>query len=203
MARIQNDKLSGLIGNAIISSRYGKPYIRSRPLHVKNPKTPAQQNQRSKFKAATEFVSRNLNSLIRPYWNPEARRQRMTGQNLFFKLNIHAFDENGLADLSFLKPVTGNLGGFENLEVICLADDTIELRWTNNSRDSKTNENNHLIVFGCDAQNYVHNLKCNSKRKDEYCCIQTDYPILFLFFWNENLEIASEYEWVKRVDGYE
>jgi len=117
MARIQDNKLSGRLANVIFSNRFGKPYIKSRPLKVKNPKTPAQQKQRSKFRAANAFISRNLYQLIRPYWNPEARRQQMTGQNLFCKLNMHAFDENGNPDFDILKPVSGDLGGFENLKI--------------------------------------------------------------------------------------
>ena len=117
MARIRNDKLSGILANAIFSNRFGNPYIKRRPLKVKNPKTPAQQKQRSKFRAANAFISRNLHQLIRPYWNPEARRQQMTGQNLFCKLNMHAFDENGNPDFDILKPVSGDLGGFEDLKI--------------------------------------------------------------------------------------
>jgi len=117
MARIRNDKLSGILANVIFSNRFGKPYIKSRPSKVKNPKTPAQQKQRSKFRDANAFVSRNLHQLIRPYWNPEARRQQMTGQNLFCKLNMHAFDENGNPDFDILKPVSGDLGGFELLKI--------------------------------------------------------------------------------------
>jgi len=66
MARIRNDKLSGILANAIFSNRFGNPYIKRRPLKVKNPKTPAQQKQRSKFRAANAFISRNLHQLIRP-----------------------------------------------------------------------------------------------------------------------------------------
>ena len=56
MARIRNDKLSGILANVIFSNRFGNPYIKSRPLKVKNPKTPAQQKQRSKFRAANAFL---------------------------------------------------------------------------------------------------------------------------------------------------
>lgn len=202
MAGDKNNFISGSVGDFVFSHRYGKPYIKSKPGEVKNPKTPIQQKQRGKFKAANAFVSLNLHNLIRPYWNPQARLQQMTGQNLFCKLNVHAFDENGQPDLTLLKPVVGDLGGFEGLEVKFLPEGIIEIRWANNTRDRKTNENNHLIIFGLDAQNYAHDLKCNSKRKDEFCTIKTDYPVLFLFFWNENLQIASEHAWV-RVENIE
>jgi len=201
MARIRNDKLSGRLANAIFSSRYGKPYIKSRPSKVKNPKTPAQQKQRSKFRDANAFVSRNLHQLIRPYWNPEARCQQLSGQNLFCKINIHAFDENGNPDFDILKPVSGDLGGFENLNVDFLDNNIIEIRWTNNARDRKTNENNCLKIFGLDAQNYAHDLNCNSKRKDEFCKIQSEMNVFFLFFWNENLKIASEHRWVREKNS--
>ncbi|MFC2107384.1 DUF6266 family protein [Bacteroidota bacterium] len=198
MARIKNDTLSGTLGNVTLSSRFGKPYIKSRPAKVYDPKTPTQLKQRGKFKAATEFVSQNLHQLIRPYWNPEARRQQMTGQNLFNKLNIHAFDENGNPDLEQLKPVIGNLGGFENLELSFLSDDTIEISWTNNSRDKKTNASNQLKVFGIDQLYITTEILCNARRKDECCTLQANLiglTRLFLFFWNDKLEICSKHEW--------
>ena len=202
MAIVKNGDLSGTIGNAIHYTHYDKKCVRSSPLKVKNPKTPEQQKQRSKLKSATAFVSRNLNTLIRPYWNPEGRRQHMSGQNLFCKLNVHAFDENGEPVFSLLKPITGNLGGFEGLEVKFLSEEgIIEISWINNARDHKTSGNNALKIFGFGPDDRVREIPCDSKRKDEFCSTQTDYPMLFLFFWNENLEIASEHEWVKRENG--
>ena len=205
MARIKNDTMSGLVGPVVISSRYGKPYVKSRSVKVNDPKTPTQLEQRNKFKAATQFVSCNLHQLIRPYWNPEARLQQMSGQNLFCKLNIHAFDENGIPDIERLKPVTGNLGGFEQLEVAFLSEGTIEIRWINNARDKKTSENNQLKVFSIDQQYVTKEIPCTGIRKDEFCTLQadmTDLIYLFLFFWNEKLKITSAHEWV-RVEGVE
>lgn len=201
MARIQNDKLSGVLGNVVFSNRFGNSYIKSHASKVKNPKTAAQQKQRSKFRSANAFISRNLRVLIRPYWNPEARRQQMTGQNLFYKLNMHAFDENGNPDFYTLKPVTGDLGGFENLNVNFLDDNIIEIHWINNARDRKTNENNWLKIFELNDQNYVHELNSESKRKDEFCKIQSKMNVFFLFFWNNELKVASEHRWVRKENS--
>ncbi|MDE5423385.1 DUF6266 family protein [Ancylomarina sp. DW003] len=199
MASIKDKLLSGLVGPVIISHRYGKTYIRSKPSKVKNPRTPGQINQRGKFKAATQFVSRNLDTLIRPYWNPEGRRNSMSGQNLFCKLNTHAFNSDGDPDITKLKFTTGNLGEINNLRLEMVDETIIRFIWDNNSRDKKTSETNQFKMFGMNLDLVVHELPCDVTRKHEFFLLdlkQYTFSYLFCFFWNPSLQLASKSEWI-------
>ena len=67
MAIVQNPitgRTKKKFGSAVFSKQFGKNVMRTKPLEVKNPKTPGQVNQRSKFKLMV-FVSRQLMGLIR------------------------------------------------------------------------------------------------------------------------------------------
>ena len=199
MASIKDKLITGLVGPVIISHRYGKTYIRSKPSKVKNPRTPGQLNQRGKFKAATQFVSRNLDELIRPYWNPEARRNSMSGQNLFCKLNTHAFDSEGFPDITRLKLTTGNLGEVNNLRLDMAGDTIIRFIWDNNSRDKKTSEENQFKLFGMNLDLVVKELPCDAIRKHESFVLDLKkytFSYLFCFFWNPQLQLASNSEWI-------
>jgi len=199
MASIKDKLLTGLLGPVIISHRYGKTYLRSKPSRVKNPRTPGQVNQRGKFKAASHFVSRNLDELIRPYWNPEARRNAMSGQNLFCKLNTHAFDAEGQPDMVRLKLTAGNLGEFDNLRLEMAGDECVRFIWNNNSRDRKTSGQNQFKLFGMHGDLSVEELSCDAIRKDEsfvFNLSKYDFSYLFCFFWNPLLELASNSEWI-------
>ncbi|MGZ2368747.1 DUF6266 family protein [Ancylomarina sp. YFZ004] len=199
MASIKDKLLTGLVGPVIISHRYGKTYIRSKPSKVKNPRTPAQMNQRGKFKAASRFVSLNLDDLIRPYWNPEGRRNSMSGQNLFCKLNTHAFDSEGYLDITRLKLTTGNLGEIINLRLEMAGDTSIHFIWSNNSRDKKTSEENQFKLFGMNLDLAVKELPCHAIRKHESFVMDLNkytFSYLFCFFWNPQLQLASSSKWI-------
>lgn len=199
MANIKDKLLTGLVGPVIISHRYGKTYLRSKPSKVNNPRTPGQVNQRGKFKAASNFVSLNLDELIRPYWNPEARRNAMSGQNLFCKLNTHAFDGNGNLDMKRLKFSSGNLGEIKNLKIEKLEGDGLRFTWNNNSRDRKTCGSNQFKLFVMDSELNVKELSCEAIRKTESFLLhldEYDCSNFFCFFWNPKLQLASNSEWV-------
>ncbi|WP_372753342.1 DUF6266 family protein [Labilibaculum sp.] len=197
MANIKDKLLTGLVGPVIISHRYGKTYLRSKPSKVKNPRTPGQVNQRGKFKAASNFVSLNLDELIRPYWNPEARRNAMSGQNLFCKLNTHAFDGNGNVDVNRLKFSSGNLGEIKNLKVEKEKGNCLRFTWNNNSRDRKTCGSNQFKLFIMAPDLRVKELSCEAIRKSESFLLyldECDYSNFFCFFWNSKLQLASRSE---------
>jgi len=199
MASIKDKLISGLVGPVIISHRYGKTYIRSKPTKVKNPRTPGQVVQRGKFKAASQFVSRNLDELIRPYWNPEGRRNAMSGQNLFCKLNTHAFNSDGFPDITRLKLTTGDLGEINDLKVEKAGDSIIRFIWNNNSRDKKTSEENQFKLLGMNLDLIVKELPCDAIREHEEFTLdlkEHTFVYLFCFFWNPQLQLASNNEWI-------
>ena len=74
MGKIKNGILgafSGKVGTVVGAVWNGVAYIRSLPQSVKNPRTPAQLMQRSKFLAAFTFL-KAVNSLLRVGWKAYA-----------------------------------------------------------------------------------------------------------------------------------
>lgn len=192
--KLSDDLLKGLLDDVILSHRNGKPYIKRRPRKVKNPKTKQQTQQRGRFGAASAFVSRNLDSLIRPYWNPEAKRQGMTGQNLFCKINTRAFDAKGNLNLEELVFTSGSLEGIDLQRTEFMADKGLRLIWEYKDNHQEANNKNLLKIFGIRDSLDVYEIKCSSLREEKECIIYSDltqYSHLFMYFWNQELNITS------------
>ena len=77
--------LSGSIGNVTGSSWKGIPVLRTKPLSVANPNTPAQQAVRTPWAKLTQLGSSIVGSIIQPVWNGIA--SKMSGYNLFLQQN--------------------------------------------------------------------------------------------------------------------
>ena len=77
--------LSGSIGNVTGSSWKGIPVLRTKPLSVANPNTPAQQAVRTPWAKITVLGSSIVGSIIQPVWNGIA--SKMSGYNLFLQQN--------------------------------------------------------------------------------------------------------------------
>lgn len=82
------------VANVVGGSWKGIAYMRSLPLSVANPNTPAQQAQRGAFSQTVFFAQQILGSVLQPFWNRIAQGQ--SGYNLFVSRNIAEFDANGL-----------------------------------------------------------------------------------------------------------
>lgn len=80
--------LSGSIGNVTGSSWKGIPVLRTKPLSVANPNTPAQQAVRTPWAKLTQLGSSIVGSIIQPVWNGIA--SKMSGYNLFLQQNSQA-----------------------------------------------------------------------------------------------------------------
>lgn len=77
--------LSGSIGNVTGSSWKGIAVLRTKPLSVANPNTPAQQAVRTPWAKLTQLGSSIVGSIIQPVWNGVA--SKMSGYNLFLQQN--------------------------------------------------------------------------------------------------------------------
>lgn len=77
--------LSGSIGNVTGSSWKGIAVLRTKPLSVANPNTPAQQAVRTPWAKLTRLGSSIVGSIIQPVWNGIA--SKMSGYNLFLQQN--------------------------------------------------------------------------------------------------------------------
>lgn len=100
--------LSGSIGNLTGSSWKGIAVLRTKPLSVANPNTPAQQAVRTPWAKLTQLGSSIVGSIIQPVWNGIA--SKMSGYNLFLQYNAQlAFSALGEFVPAELKVSPGTL----------------------------------------------------------------------------------------------
>ncbi len=88
MAIVQNPvtgRTKKKFGTAVFSKQFGKNTMRTKPMEVKNPKTPDQMNQRSKF-AIMVAESRKLLGMSKVAFQNQALK--MSAFNVFIKENI-------------------------------------------------------------------------------------------------------------------
>lgn len=86
--------LSGSIGNVTGSSWKGVAVLRTKPLSVANPNTPAQQAVRTPWALLTKLGSSITGAILQPVWNGIA--SKMSGYNLFMQKNAQlAFSSLG------------------------------------------------------------------------------------------------------------
>lgn len=89
MAIIKRGILGGFsnkIGNVVGTSWKGISVMRSLPQSVHNPKTEAQEEQRTNFAVASKIGSQLLDAVIKPFW--DKRAIRMSGYNLWVQKNL-------------------------------------------------------------------------------------------------------------------
>lgn len=77
--------VSGSIGNVTGSSWKGISVLRTKPLSVANPNTPAQQAVRTPWSSLTKLGSSLTGAILQPVWNGIA--SKMSGYNLFLQKN--------------------------------------------------------------------------------------------------------------------
>jgi len=83
----------GSVGPVTGTSWKGIDVMKSKPLSVANPRTPAQTAQRGKFAGAVSFAKRLLATVVKPLWDRFAQKE--SGYNAFIQANIGIFNENG------------------------------------------------------------------------------------------------------------
>ena len=96
MAKTEN-LLQGRLGNLIFYQVKGVTRIRSVPLMVRNPETPAQQAVRKRLIVSVQFYRRLKDTPLKAVWQVAARDTLVNGYNLFLKRNIHAFNDRTLS----------------------------------------------------------------------------------------------------------
>lgn len=95
MAIIKRGILGGFsnkIGNVVGTSWKGISVMRSLPQSVHNPKTEAQEEQRTLFAVASKLGSQLLDAVIKPFW--DKRAIRMSGYNLWVQKNLDHWRKN-------------------------------------------------------------------------------------------------------------
>ena len=104
------DKLSGSIGNIVVSSWKGIPYIRSKPAGNSS-NTPAQQKQRSKFGIVIKFVNQLKPVINRGFKYNTDRMTELNSATSYLMKHAMIMGENGpRLDFSSVLVARGDLG---------------------------------------------------------------------------------------------
>lgn len=141
---------SGKVANVVGSSWKGIAVLKSLPLSVANPRTPAQVEQRDALKGIVRVARLLLGALIGPYWNPFA--QRMSGYNAFVSTNIKTFVGDVFTDFSnFFSQRGPLLGIILSSWTASATGNSIEIDWTNNSGQADALANDGLVVVWYNA----------------------------------------------------
>lgn len=117
MAIIKRGILGGFsnkIGNVVGTSWKGISVMRSLPQSVHNPKTEAQEEQRTNFAVASKLGSQLLDSVIKPFW--DKRAIRMSGYNLWVQTNLNRWLKTGIGYNEDVLLVEGAPIDIENYE---------------------------------------------------------------------------------------
>ena len=156
---------AGTVGAVVGSSWKGIATMRSRPLSVTNPRTNAQVNNRTNFKALSALGSSLLSGVIKPLNDRFA--QRMSGFNQFMTWNSNVFSNNGTSfDGASLILSRGRLGVTE-ISSISTGVDDVAISWSNSVSGSFQNENDRAYVVLVDDNGTVIGVSSGvAKRSD-------------------------------------
>ena len=153
MAKTEN-LLQGRLGNLIFYQVKGVTRIRSVPLMVRNPETPAQQAVRKRLIVSVQFYRRLKDTPLKAV-RQAARDTLVNGYNLFLKRNIHAFNDRTLSTPSALSMTCGNLPRMNDLRMTGRSDRTVTLAWNNSlEADGRTAADRLQVVALFDQRMY-------------------------------------------------
>ena len=148
-------------------------YMRIRPKKVLNPKTIKQNNNRLPFGFRSKFASKNLRTLIDPYWNPVHNNRAKSGFNLFMSVNKPAFVQGQLSYKDFiLIPENGlNQVVFDgHREKNCHM-----LSWDLAIGDNRALPNDELYLIILTGQFHLDIRRLNVFRKDKTVKLDLDF----------------------------
>ena len=130
--------ISGKIGNLIYSSWKGKPYVKTRPDKVKNPRTKGQTASRSAFAVVQSLIG-GVSSFVRDGF--AAKAIGMSAYNAAISYNLlHAVDKSsGRAELVFpaLLFSTGLYSGLTNIQMQSFESGKLKITWESGEGSAK------------------------------------------------------------------
>lgn len=186
--------LSGSIGNVTGSSWKGIAVLRTKPLSVANPNTPAQQAVRTPWAKLTQLGSSIVGSVIQPVWNGIA--SKMSGYNLFLQYNAQqAFDALGAFVPSALRVSPGTLAStpFMNTSITSATSTLVTWLATLPSAQASATDKAYIVAF--DSNGIL--VGVSSAVKERFEAVTT-------LAYNRNLvdgEFISMYMFFVSVDG--
>lgn len=140
-------RLKGRVGNVVFCERYGKTYVRSVPMEVRNLRTSQQLTWRSKFRVAVRFYQHVRKTAIREILNVSAEGIASNGYALCMKLNLKVFREDGkIGDFSQIHFSAGKRSCVYHLTGEVDGENRVVLRWTNDRNTELVEVNDRLMV---------------------------------------------------------
>lgn len=156
---------AGTVGAVVGSSWKGIATMRSRPLSVTNPRTNAQVNNRTNFKALSALGSSLLSGVIKPLNDRFA--QRMSGFNQFMTWNSNVFSDNGTSfDGANLVLSRGRLG-VTLLDELLQDGSSVTIAWSTVIQGSFQNENDRAYIVILDSDANVLAVSSGAKKRSE------------------------------------
>lgn len=142
-------RLRNRLGNTVTYTWCGKGILRARPLHVRNPRTPAQQLVRQRFKAAGRLSAYFREAALLGFPAPYA----VQSHNAFVGANLHIFDvdENKQVHPDFRRLVCAR-GKLEKPLVTVKVDDlqfTAEISGQQLSAYCSRSDDLYAVVWDC------------------------------------------------------
>ena len=198
---------SGKVANVVGSSWKGIAVIKSLPLSVANPKTPAQQAQRGALSSVVAAARVLLAALIQPYWNPFAQRQ--SGYNAFTSENIATFTTAGFAIFADFFSMRGSLlNAPVTLITSSAGASTIVIDYTDNSGSSDAQATDDTVVtIWNDTQKYWIVAAADSVRSDgtivipDAVMVQNDELKVYFGMSRPNISKVSDSTFIASVVG--
>lgn len=156
---------AGTVGAVVGSSWKGIATMRSRPLSVTNPRTNAQINNRTNFKALSALGSSLLSGVIKPLNDRFA--QRMSGFNQFMTWNSNVFSNNGASfDGASLVLSRGRLGA-TTIDDITQGAGNVVVSWVSGIQGSFQNENDRAYIVILDGDANVLGVSSGARKRAE------------------------------------
>lgn len=138
MAIVQNPitgRSKNKFGTAVFSTQFGQNVMRTKPLEVKTPKTPAQQAQRAKFTLVVDLMKQVLTTINEAYEN---RITNMSPYNRVVGLNLKESFDSITGEYDYKKAIFCDLEG-SNVSDVALTFNTghtITIDWDANTTDA-------------------------------------------------------------------
>lgn len=124
--------ITGKIGNVSIYHRNGKICVRTVGWTYKSPPTPAQVQQRTRWRAVSVFYRALRAAGLEKWWKNAHINETRNGYNLFIKHNIRAFTGEGvIRDFNRILLTIGQLEWPDGLTVTRLPGGRLLVEWKN------------------------------------------------------------------------
>lgn len=209
MARKTNASiLEGRIGNVVFYQSYGKQCVRTLAQNIKNPRTPAQQLQRAKFSAVTQWLQ-PLRDVIRiGYVDGDnghhfcrAVKELLTNAIVIDGNAPHISPSLALIAQGTLTPMMGGAAAKEG--------EALSITWEPGAKTTRSHSDDRLVwvLYDEASRNVISNVTLSPKpmRRKGICSIDlTDASSgtyhLYAFFINAKGTMASDSSYLGEVE---